>query len=162
MIDLRTRCVFAASALLVAASGAWAGSTRGVKEGYFLLKDTQCASKAGKKAPACSAPVQSCLKVSDREGQKVHLEVYNPQASGHVCGINGSAVVMGDKIRYVDQDASHKEWVLDIAFKADTVVFSYVKPPEGISPFCGEHARLDGLTLKAVRQKSSSKTCFEG
>jgi hypothetical protein len=159
---MKLKCMLGALMLLCGISAAMADVGAAPVEGYYVLKDTKCASKSGKNVKACAASPQSCLKLADKSGSTIHMELFNPQSSGHVCGINGVAKVLGNKLRYVDTDADKREWVLDISFHGSTVNFTYLNPPEGPSPFCGEHARLNGLTFKMIRQKSADKTCFEG
>jgi hypothetical protein len=159
---MKLKCMLGGLMLLCGVTTAMADADAAPVEGYYVLKDIKCAAKSGKRSPTCAAPSQSCLKLANKSGSTIHMELFNPQGSGHVCGINGVAKVSGNTLRYVDQDAEKRDWVLDLSFQGSTVNFTYVNPPEGPSPFCGEHARLNGLTFKLIRQKSAAKTCFEG
>ena len=130
--------------------------------GYYTLKGAAC-EKKGAVGPGCTKASAGCLKIGAEPSGGVTLEVFSPQESGHLCGINGKATLDAGKIVYKDKDVNGKDWLLELTQGAgDTVTFRYVNPPEGRAPFCGEHARLDGVVFKAVKQPSAAKTCFEG
>lgn len=154
--------VAVATLLGVGSSCAQTSVSDSLQPGYYTLQGAACGKKNAT-GPGCTKATTGCMKIGAVPAGGLTLEVFSPQESGHVCGINGKAAVDAGKIVYKDKDYKGKDWLLELSQGANgTVAFRYVNPPEGSAPFCGEHARLDGVVFKAVRQPTAAKTCFEG
>lgn len=131
--------------------------------GYYTLHGWAC-DKRDAPGPGCTKSTLGCMKIAAGPQGRLTLEVFSPQESGHVCGIRGAASLRGGKIVYADKDANGQNWLLELSGgPGGMVAFRYVDPPAGRAPFCGEHARLDGIAFQAIRQPTGApKTCFEG
>lgn len=151
-----------AVAMLAGVGSARADAIGSLRPGYYALEGAACGKKNAA-GPGCTKATAGCMKIEAGPAGSLRFELFSPQESGHVCGINGKASADAGKIVYEDKDANGKDWLLEVSPDTDgTVTFRYVNPPEGRAPFCGEHARLDDIIFKAVKQPSVAKTCFEG
>jgi hypothetical protein len=135
--------------------------------GYYEVPSADCTVSDGDEQTPCSAQFKDCLLISKIDDSHANFAVASTQINLNSCGVEGVAVLEGNKLSYQSQDRDDDE-VFGKKFymfvKGGYITFKYAPGAEsGIrAPYCGQRARLDWIKFPlAVKQPTNNHSCHE-
>lgn len=135
-----------------------AGSSK--VDGYYIMPSKYCTQYSGGRFVSCQKTHTDCMLLKQQSEDSMHLEIYSSQADGHVCGLNGTAHIQGNRLIYREPDAQNREWALEILVSDRSFELKYLSHPGHQAPFCGVHASLDGVKFDRNKTRKREKACF--
>jgi hypothetical protein len=124
--------------------------------GYYTAPATYCSELDGTDLKPCDPPVEDWMQIKPIDATHAQIDIYSLQTNGHECSVSGIAELKGDKLVFVEKDATLPQYLgqgFTVALNGKTLKIQYLADPGlGIPPFCGARARLDRLEFSTAKK----------
>ena len=135
-------------------------------DGYYEVPSANCTESDGDEQAPCSEHQKDCLLISKIDDSHANFAVASTQINLNSCGVEGVAVLEGNKLSYESQDRNDDMFgkKFYIFVKGGYITFKYAPgaETEAQAPYCGERARLDWIKFPlAVKQPTNNHSCHE-
>jgi hypothetical protein len=130
-------------------------------QGFYTAPSTSCSYLEGDKLVPCGSEAKDCLVIKKLSNATAEIQVSSTQTNLHVCDVRGTATFQGNKLIYLDPEASEEDFGqgLKIEINKDKLVLGYLKQIRMRPPFCGMRAYLSRLEFKRKHKKPLGPEC---